>query len=299
MGKLIKLFVSIFLLLTLVACSKEGNIDVDLNPLPDEKYATIDGYGLHGGMLSMIWDGEQTETGAMDFIVVEGQTVKEALENAGIKELSAFNEYDTFEGWLVFDVEITPGDDGFDIFTYTLTSETVYTTEELMNLTIPATQVTYVAKWAGLETSAYFVEEDYMFDETTTGSFILHTNEGALYYTSSSDNGVYDCESYTYWMEDGLTLNDLSQTGEWDTFNRVENESKTFVGWKVYEGTEVTWSSDNYVTTTQTAFEYMDYEGFEYLVITDCVQLEGYKTTEEIMEIINNSKVYYALAVWE
>ena len=138
-----------------------------------------------------------------------------------------------------------------------------------------------------------------MFDESTTGSFILHTTEGSLFYTSSYDNSEYDCESYTYWMEDGITLNDLSTTGEWDMFIGVENADKSFVGWQVYEGTSVEWSYTNDVVDGQKAFEYMEMEGFEYLIISECIKIDGYKTTDEIMELVNNSKVYYALAVWE
>ena len=298
MKNIMKIALALLLVMGLTGCVKvEVDGGGDLLPI-DEQYATIDAYFPHGGMLEMVWDGQETETGSMDFIVVPGQTVKEALTEANIKNLSAYNENDTFEGWLIFNVGIIGDDQGNEEYIYYLASETVYSTEELMELTIPEYMVVYTAKWAGMDLEQYYAEEDYMFDEDTTGVLVLHLTEGEMRFVSTYDKEEYTCDAFAYWMEDKTSVNDLSQTGEWDTFVGVEHASKTFAGWDLYEGTNLAWTSENKVEDGQMIFEYAEYEGFEYVVLDDAFYLTR-MTTEDLLSMENSSKAFYAVAVWE
>ena len=246
------------------------------------------------------------ETGSWDLPAKEGDRIGDVLAEQEITDLGVSLDGDELEGWMVFELIITPDEDGFDDYSYELRSgDTIYSTEELMELTIPAYHACYVAKWASIAIEDYFAEEDYMFDaDTTTGSFTLNAGDGAVmtFLPTGASEG-YESQTYTYWAEDGKTLNDLVATEEWDALSLVEKDGASFTGWTVYEGSGITWSSEASTEENVTSLPYVmndpSYEGFEYILITDCSVYQENMSTEELCALENYSMDYYAVANWE
>lgn len=296
------------MLLTLLAgCAAEPTIPeepaVNEEPIVEQPiYFTLDAYGMAGGMLSVTQSGDEgIESIAWGFEGAEGDTLGDVLAAQEITALDAYLDGDELEGWMVYEeIVSTDGE-----YTYELRSgETIYTTQELMELTVPSYNAAYVAKWASIPVEDYFPEEDYMFDANeTTGTFILNAGGGTMSFQSLDGSEEFDSAVYSYWMADGQTINDLAATEEWDTLVSVEKDGAAFTGWTVYEGSSVTWNSEESADDAAMSFPYVvddpSYEGFEYIHITDCVLYQEGMSTEELLSVANHSKTYYAFANWE
>ncbi len=294
-------------LLALSGCkgSVEDPTDADDTNLDNNGaiYVTIDAYGLLGGTLSVTQAGEEgVESVAWGFEASQGDKVSDMLAKEEITAIDAVLEGDTFEGWMIFEEIITSDEDGFDTITYELRSgDTIYTTEELMELAIPEYNAAFVAKWASLPIEDYFVEDDYMFDaDETTASITLIANGGNMLFIRSDGSDEIDSPVYSYWLEAGQTINDVMTEEAWHSLVSVEKEGASFTGWSVYEGDFVSWSSEAINDETTTSFEYDNrYEGFEYITVDNCVLYNSNISTEELLQLTNTGKYYIAIANWE
>lgn len=296
------------MLLTLLAgCAAEPTISeepvVNEEPIVEQPiYFTLDAYATAGGMLSVTQSGnEGIESISWGFEGAEGDKLGDVLAAQEITALDAYLDGDELEGWMVYE-EIVSTDGKY---TYELRSgETIYTTEELMELTVPSYNAMYVAKWASIPVEDYFAEEDSVIDANeTTGTFILNADGGTMSFQSVDGSEEFDSAVYSYWMGDGQTINDLAATEEWDALVSVEKDGSEFTGWTVYEGSSVTWDSEESSDDNTMSFPYVvddpSYEGFEYIHITDCVLYQEGVSTEELLSIVNHGKTYYAFANWE
>ncbi len=261
----------------------------------------IDSYIQIGGMLNVTTeDGEVHETGAWSFAASEGEKLGDVLKRGGVVNVEPILEGDTFEGWMVFKDIVTTDSDGLMNFTFELASgDTIYTTQELMELTVPSHDVTYIVKWASLSIEEYFAEEDYMYSEDTTGAVILNANGGNMKFSMEGSDEI-DSPIYVYWLEDGESVNAIAADSEmWHTFVIAEKDGAELVDWNVYAGDSVEWSSEKSTEEGVTSLDYDNrYEGFEYINITNCTTYNSNMSTEDLFELVNDGKCYVAIANW-
>ena len=86
----------------------------------------------------------------------------------------------------------------------------------------------------------------------------------------------------------------------WQSFTNVECEGKTFSGWQLYEATAVRWNEKKSTSSIEQSFEYdVDNMDFKYIILENCTSVDGLKTTEDVVNMKNYSKVYYAVAMWK
>lgn len=272
----------------------------------EENYITIDAYGRADGMLTATYMDEVMETGSWDLPAAVGSRLGDVLAEQEITDLDAYLDGDELEGWMVFEIITTTDEFGFDEYTYELRSgDTIYSTEELMDLTVPDYTVCYVAKWAGIAAEDYFAEEDYMFDSVeTSGCFTLNAGEGAhMTFLPEGSTEGYESQVYAYWMEDGESLNDVVAAGEWDALVSIEKEGATFTGWTVYEAVNLMWSGEESTEENVTSLPYVlndeRFENSKYVLLEDCSVYQENMSTEDLYNLVNNSANYYAVANWE
>lgn len=290
-----KLLVIMMVLGCLFGCNKNNNIE------GNEVFVTFDGYGLHNGMLKVNTTTTNEETVSIDLVSMGGnETVSDILKKNEVTSIEAVNENDIFEGWLIFKTTYTAQEDGTDLVSHTLLSNTLYTTEELLNYKVTDFNITVVAKWATLDSNLYFVEDDMMIDSDTTGAFVFHAGDGTIKLDVTNDKGLSETKQYTYWLEDGQSIADLLTSDMWQSFTNVECEGKTFSGWQLYEATAVRWNEKKSTSSIEQSFEYdVDNVDFKYIILENCTSVDGLKTTEDVVNMKNYSKVYYAVAMWK
>ncbi|MBQ7133502.1 MAG: hypothetical protein IJO20_03305 [Ruminococcus sp.] len=89
-----------------------------------------------------------------------GNTVKEVLEENYMINLQIIDENGTFMGWLKHEYESEIDEFGNDMGTYKKVDDTLYTTEEMLNMEIVDKSLCFVAKWSDIEDS-YYAENGY------------------------------------------------------------------------------------------------------------------------------------------
>ena len=302
------------MLLTLLA----GCADIDEGPQVNEEptaeqpkeslseyYFTLDAYTIAGGTLSVTQAGEEgVESGSWGFMGKEGARLGDVLEAQGITTLDVYLDGDVFEGWMVYEETLSIDEDGLEEYTYELRSgDKLYTTQELMDLTVPSYDAMYVAKWAGIPVENYFTEEDYMVDEDTSGTVLLTAGDGMMRFAPVDGSEEFESKVYSYWLENGQSINDLAGNENWDILISVEKDGAEFTGWTVYEGRAVTWDSEESSDENAMTFSYVvddpSYEGFEYIHIADCELYREGMSTEELLYLVNPGTNYYAIPNWE
>ena len=113
----------------------------------------------------------------------------------------------------------------------------------------------------------------------------------------------FESKVYSYWLENGQSINDLAGNENWDILISVEKDGAEFTGWTVYEGRAVTWDSEESSDENAMTFSYVvddpSYEGFEYIHIADCELYREGMSTEELLYLVNPGTNYYAIPNWE
>ena len=275
------LILSLCLLLTaLPVCAEEAAV-VDL---------TLDGYGEMGGMLSVTDASETFETGAYGFIAMPGQTIGEVLENNGVVSVEPVLEGDEFEGWMKVAVVTVVDEDGFEWPEYSLIPDVIYTTEELLALTIPDYSVMYVAKWAGIPAEDYYalIEEETI----VMPSITLLTGEGIM--LMNSDEGQYEATMSAVTVEPGQTFGEAL---ELDSIAAMTAEGKMFTSWTVYE-----YNIDTMETSETCAEEegVLCFEVFEdyHMVLREYTLCHEMISTEALAEIVCEASDHVVIANW-
>ncbi len=87
----------------------------------------------------------------LTFTASEGDTVEQVINNADYYNLKVLETHDKFLGWMEY--KILTEDDGTVI--YEKTSDTLYTTQEVMEKTMADCPITYVARWEKLDDDYY------------------------------------------------------------------------------------------------------------------------------------------------
>ncbi len=105
-------------------------------------------------------DGNIEDTESIGFEANCGDSVEYILNSHGYAEIVAGCEYDEFEGWMMYDVTVTIDDDGNEVYERTLVTEDLYTTEEILSMTMPEGNRLFTAKWQEMPLSSYYYTEE-------------------------------------------------------------------------------------------------------------------------------------------
>ena len=238
---------------------------------------TLEGYMEAGGMLYVTWTDNADETGGLGMIGTPGQTISDVLQKDGILSVEPMLEGDTFEGWMEVAVTVTVDEFGFAENEYSLVPDQCYTTEELLVLTVPDHNVTYMAKWAGIPVEEYFAP--YEEETIVMPSITLLGGEGNWSVAT---------------VEPGQTFGEVLAL---DTMDVVAPEGKLFVGWTVYE-----YNVEN-METSETCVEeegVLCFELFEnyHMVLREYTVCHELLSTEDMSAIVCEASDYAVVAAW-
>lgn len=292
----------------LAGCGKEPEETVDETQETNAEpvYMTFDGYGMVMGMLSyMEDDGEngtfESETVSIDFEGVPGQKIREVWKNAGYSDMYPYCDGEVFEGWMEYKTNRETGEDGFDIFYYErISGDTLITTEELMELTVPDYDVMYVVKWE----SIFMEEYDEFYASTSGEQDFVETQD--IYLLLNADGGMmtfdaeepYETDIYLYYLQEGKTVRESMEEGGNDPFGEVKKDGAEFAGWTIYEGDFADWP-DNEPEDLAEGAQFFSAGGYMNLVLDNCEIYGEAVSTEELREILCEGRTFYAVANWK
>lgn len=250
------------------ACLAEEEVQVDVS---------FEGYSNASGKLYVTWTDKADELDGLGLIGTVGQTIGEMLQNNGVLSVEPVLEGDVFEGWMEVAVTVTIDEFGFEENEYSLIPDQCYTTEELMALTVPEHNVTYVAKWAGIPAEEYFAPYE---EETIVMPSI----------TLLSGEGNWSVAT----VEPGQTFGEVLELKAMDV---VAPEGKMFAGWTVYEYN---------VESMETSESHVEEEGvlcfelFEdyHMILREYAACAELLSTEELAEYACAASDHVAVVVW-
>ena len=265
--KLLVLLTALCLIFS-AACLAEEESQVDVS---------FEGYLNAGGKLHVTWADETDEIDGLGLIGTVGQTFGEMLQNNGILSVEPVLEGDTFEGWMEVAETVSVDEFGFEDTVYSLVPDQCYTTEELMALTVPEHNVTYVAKWAGIPAEEYFAPYE---EETIVMPSI----------TLLSGEGNWSVAT----VEPGQTFGEVL---ELDAMDVVAPEGKIFVGWTVYE------YNVEAMETSETCVEedgVLCFELFEdyHMVLREYTVCHELLSTEALSAMVCEASDHVVVATW-
>lgn len=298
MKKLIfSLLLSTSLLAACAGCGEQSQTPDDFDDVEWEIEVNLEGYQQEDGVIRFKEaDGTDSETGGLGILAAEGMTIGDALSACGYSDLDPVREGDTFEGWMEYKTVTTEDEDGFETTDMVAIPEKLYTTAELMDMTVHADGVNYVAKWAGIPAEDYFVVDawDYV---STAGVFSLSANGGSMTFRDS-DGMEGNFAAYTYWLEDGQTLHDIMGTEYYAELTDITKEGAEFVGWTLYQADSIFWNSES-VEDEEITYFLVDEENEDvrYLLLTNAVIVEEAISTEELFDLSLEGN-YFAEANW-
>lgn len=263
------------------ACLAEEEVQVDVS---------FEGYSNASGKLYITWTDKADELDGLGLIGTVGQTIGEMLQNNGVLSVEPVLEGDVFEGWMEVAVTVTIDEFGFEENEYSLIPDQCYTTEELMALTVPEHNVTYVAKWAGIPAEEYFAPHE---EETiVVPSITLLSGEGTLLFSGEEEQ--YEANWSVATVEPGQTFGEVL---ELDTMDVAAPEGKLFVGWTVYEYNVET------METSETCVEeegVLCFELFEdyHMVLREYTVCHELLSTEELSAVVCEASDHAVVATW-
>lgn len=300
--KLLSIFFSSLLLLSAVGCGSQPPEDLD-EELPPEIEFTMEAYQDADGILRLTQKDETgaesiIETGGLSITVTKGETVESAMTYFDYVSIEPFREGDTFEGWMEYSVTITVDEDGFEDYTSEIVSDKLYTTEDLMAMTV-TTPGYYVAKWASIPVEDYFSAADAWHYINTSGAFAFSAAEGTMTF-QQADGTQLQSSHYTYWLEEGQALNDIMGVDSYAALIGIEKEGATFTGWTLLEGDSMYWNNEPADDDTITSFFFDPTdEDVQYLLLSNAVIIRESASTEELCGLsMESNKCYYAVANW-
>lgn len=274
---------------SILAAEDEWERDIDVY---------LDAYDYAGGFLKVTENSETTvnDYSGLGVLAFEGETIKDTLSYFEYTNIEPYNEEGEFEGWAEYEEEIS--EDGS--FSYQFVSEKLYTTEELLEYVVPDHTINFVAKWSNVPFEEYFVTEVWE-DPSSSGAFAFIANGGVMTFFESEDV-QYECDTYTYWLEENQALNEIMGTEYNAAFISIEKENDEFLGWTLYEAEDTFWSGEISEEEDMTFLPYSDEEGYEdfrYIVLRNAEITEENAPTEKLCALaMEEEKCYVAVANW-
>lgn len=265
---------------------------------------SLDAYEMVGAVLSVkendgsgnIVDGEY---GGIGILAAEGETIGSALDHAGYSDLQPVLDGDVFEGWMEVVEEIVLDEFDFEDTIRKVLPEKLYTTKELLALTVPDHAVTYVAKWESVPAESYFEPVDAWEtdDVTTSGSFSFSANGGTMKFLNP-DGTEYEWTEYGYWLEDGQALNEIMGTESVDSLIGIEKEGAKFLGWTLYQADSIFLNEELVEEEGILCFPYESIYYSGYTLLKNPVLVGEQMPTEQLCAMSVTGTNYFALAEW-
>lgn len=263
------------------ACLAEEEVQVDVS---------FEGYSNASGKLYVTWTDEADELDGLGLIGTVGQTIGEMLQNNGVLSVEPVLEGDTFEGWMEVAVTVTIDEFGFEENEYSLIPDQCYTTEELMTLTVPEHNVTYIAKWAGIPAEEYFAPHE---EETIVlPSITLLSGEGTM--LLSGEEEQYEANWSVATVEPGQTFGEVL---ELDAMEIVAPEGKIFVGWTVYEYNVETMETSETCVQEEGVLCFELFDDY-HMVLREYTVCHELLSTEELSAIVCEASDHAVVATW-
>jgi len=279
--KSIFVILMILCLLFTVNCLAEGENQVDV---------TIDGYMEAGGVLYITWTDDAYETGGFGMGGTPGQTIGQALQNSDVLSIEPMLEGDVFEGWMEVEPITTVDEDGWDWTEYSLIPETVYTTEELLNIVVPDHNVMYVAKWAGIPAEEYYAP--YSEETVALPSITLICGEGNMLVTGEEEQ--YEANWSVATVEPGQAFGEAL---ELDTREIIAPDGKMFAGWTVLDYAAAAMEISETPVEKEGVLCFELFEDY-HVVLHDYYACAEMLTTEELAEYACEGLDHMVVAVW-
>ncbi len=133
---------------------EETNYNLQLNAFFDdngERYFTVDE--------TFEEEPQIVEYNNISYVFMERAKVGDILEENYTSNLKIVDDADTFLGWLMYEYKPEIDEFGNDMGTFEKVDDTLYTTEQILNMEIDCT-VEFLAKWSDIEES-YYTEYGY------------------------------------------------------------------------------------------------------------------------------------------
>ena len=250
------------------------------------------------GVVSVLkedWEGNllPCEYGSISVLGAAGEPIVNGFISSGILNIEAVCEGNSFEGWMecVYDDEIG---------NYVIVSEELYSTAELLALSVPEQSVEYVAKWASIPMMDYFAaDEEYAFEDAyTSGTFAFTANGGSILFHSYNDE-EYKSVSYGYGLEYGQALNDVMGTEYGDSIIGIEKEGAEFTGWTLYMAESIFWSNEPSEEEDMTSVVFNESgSGGQYALLRNATLIGENMPTEQLCGMTCYGENYLAVANW-
>ena len=281
MKKRIFAVIMILSLLFAAFCLAEEENQVDV---------TLEGYMEAGGLLNVTWTEEAYETGGLGMIGTPGQTIGDVLKNNDVLSVEPVLEGDVFEGWMEVALIITTDEDGFEWAEYSPIPDQIYSTEELLALTVPEQSVMYVAKWASIPAEEYFAPYE---EETVVMPIVtLISGEGTM--LMGGEEEQYEASWSVATVEPGQTFGEALGL---DSIVAMTAEGKIFAGWMVYEYDVNTMETSEVAVTEEGVLSFELFEGY-HMVLREYTSCTDLLSTEELAAYVCEETDHVVVAIW-
>ena len=232
------------------------------------------------------------ETMGYGFSVSAGETLRESMKKFGILDIELVPDDDKFEGWMEYrDIMEVDETDGYEyLVSYEKVSDDLYTTEEILDMTLDA-HTTFIAKWESIPYDEYYLNYEYVEDGLDL-DVTIYGNGGLMNYSGSY---AYESDLTAATIENDVALGAF--LGDSGHLESVEREGYTFTGWCVYASDEI-----EYVVGLDTAIStgnfYINLEQYGFAVMDEWEIIFENATTEELYDIVCDGRSYLAVANW-
>ena len=286
----------------------------------DEDYYSqvyINGYGHSFEFEETRWNNGQQVSQTIqtqvwgNYLREDGTSLADQTKNYFAFKSEPTKPNATFEGWLEFEVTTTQNPNGMWEEKYTLVSDTLYTSAQMLAKPIPTYDVAYVAKWSDIPAKEYFADTTAIFlqanedrDAKVKAEITLKvpdTNGQQIEIkTLASECHYLDC----YTVAEGLA------TAGWE-YVGISKQCAKLAGWKIYSFDSYSFEKvpagqDLNVGDPDVTFVYFDtytddnnntYD--RYLGMVNARMEFGYASTSQLMNFKGFRNYHYAVAVWE
>lgn len=132
--------------------------------IPDDISLTFEGCDPEGtGIVTVtaVGDGGNKsieEFNAIGYLGEQDDIIADVLEEEDVTSIVPSHDSAEFEGWMEFKEISYVDEEGYDCVKYERVSDSLYTTDEVMQRTLPDYNVVYIAKWSGFEMDEYYAE---------------------------------------------------------------------------------------------------------------------------------------------
>ncbi len=289
------LFMILAMCFSLIACGGNEEMMEDEAEMVDEGYITLDAY--YQTILVNAKDGTSYETQSVVYGGAYGTTLKEAMDQSGDADFEVIAENDEFEGWLEYNINVEVDEEGWETWINELVSDTLYTTEEVLQKEFTEGEKLYVAKWASIDMAEYEAygteseDEEYMWSAGDCA--VMFDADGGMMTFLMEDGEEYENGFYTYWLAEGETVNEIvaRENSGYDTLTAVSKDGLEFAGWTIYTAESVDYSDEESKEEGVISIpSSVDYEGFKYYILADGQVYKEAAAFEEVFELVCKTK---------